>query len=206
MNDMRSRIKIFADGAIAQDVDSLIDRYGVRGFTTNPTLMSQAGVKDYMQFARQMVKATRGLPVSFEVFADEFDEMERQALKLAELGENVIVKIPITNTRGEPSTELITVLAEAGVKVNVTAVFTPNQVDNVIPCFKPGAQGIIEILWASCREIYNVAQATQVGCHIITVPYDIVRKLDLLGKDLTEFSLDTVKMFRRDAVASGYTL
>ena len=235
--DIRDRIKIFADGAIVEDVDTLIDRYGVKGFTTNPTLMSKAGVKDYKQFARQMLDAIRGLPVSFEVFADELDEMERQALKLAELGDNVYVKIPITNTRGEPTTEVIAALAEAGVSVNGTAVFTPNQIDSVIPCFKQGVPGMIsifagriadagidpcptvryaleqvkehshiEIVWASCREIYNVVQAAQVGCHIITVPYGLMRKLDLLGKDLTEFSLDTVKMFHKDAVVSGYTL
>lgn len=236
MRDIRN-IKVFADGALLKDVPDLIERYHVKGFTTNPTLMAKAGVKDYEHFARNMLEAAHGLPVSLEVFANDFAEMKRQALKLAGLGENVYVKVPVTNTLGQSSRGLVVSLAESGVKLNVTAVFTKGQIDFISPSFVQGVPAIlsifagriadtgvdptpiilhalsqvrdrpdVEVLWASCREIYNVVVAAQLGCHIVTVPNDMLAKLALLGKDLTEMSLETVRMFRRDALESSYNL
>jgi len=229
--------KVFADGAALREVAELRTRYGVCGFTTNPTLMAKAGVRNYWRFARDFLQAADGLPVSFEVFADEFDEMEDQAYRLADLGENVYVKIPVMNTCREPSYDTVSALSLAGVQVNVTAVFTINQIDDLVSCFSDKSLGIIsifagriadagvnpvptirhalkqtadkpnvEVLWASCREIFNVAQADRAGCHIVTVPYSVLPKLTCFGKDLTEFSWETVQMFRRDALASGFTL
>ncbi len=230
-------IKIFADGANLGDVPRLIRQYCVKGFTTNPTLMAKAKVRDYERFAKSLLDVAQGLPVSLEVFADTFGEMKEQALKLASWGENVYVKIPATDTSGRPSTELIASLSVARVKVNVTAVFTKEQIDSLIPQFHPDASAILsvfagriadagvdpgpiirhalegarakpklEVLWASCREIYSIVVAAQQGCHIITVPYDMLPKLDLFGKDLAEFSLETVRMFHRDAATSGYQI
>jgi transaldolase len=230
-------IQIFADGAVLADIRPLIERYAVKGFTTNPTLMAKAGIRDYEGFARQILDAAGALPVSLEVFADDMPEMERQARKLASWGDNVFVKIPITNTRGESTNELVRSLAAAGVKLNVTAILTTEQVDKLVPCLAEGTPAIIsvfagriadtgvdpvpimkhtlevarsrpraEVLWASCREIFNVVQAAQAGCHIITVPNDMLKKLDGLGRDLADLSLDTVKMFRNDALASGFEL
>jgi transaldolase len=230
-------IQIFADGAVLEDVRPLIERYAVRGFTTNPTLMAKAGIRDYEAFARQILDAAGALPVSLEVFADELPEMERQARKLASWGDNVFVKIPITNTRRDSTNELVRVLSQAGVKLNVTAVFTTDQVDRLMPCLADGVPAIVsvfagriadtgvdpgpivrhavdaarvrphaQVLWASCREIFNVVAAANAGCHIITVPNDMLKKLDGLGRDLGDLSLDTVKMFRDDALASGFVL
>ena len=230
-------IKLFADGAVIGDVPGLIEKHSVKGFTTNPTLMVQAGVRDYASFGREMLAVSRGLPVSFEVIADEPGEMERQALILAGWGENVYVKIPVTDTRGSSMRPLIRELSGRGVKVNVTAVFSPAQIDSLSDCFSEGTPGVvsifagriadagidpapiarhaveayadlpsIEVLWASCREIHNVVAAAQAGCDIITVPNAILTKLGLLGKDLEEFSLETVRMFYRDALAAGLTL
>ena len=195
------------------------------------------GIRDYRTFATQLLAVVGGRPVSFEVFADDIEEMRRQALTLAGWGENVYVKIPITNTRRESTAELVKSLSSAGVKLNVTAVFTPEQIVGLSRCFDSGtpavvsifagriadagidpasiiggaleqfqAQAHVEVLWASCREIFNVVSAASVGCHIVTVPIGMLDKLSSLGKDLAEFSLDTVKMFRADALASGLSL
>jgi transaldolase len=230
-------VKIFADGA---DRASMVELYAhplIRGFTTNPTLMRKAGVRDYRAFARDILGAIPDRPISFEVFADEFDEMERQAVEIASWGENVYVKVPITNTRGEKVNELAAELARRGVKLNVTAMMTLDQVREMSailakgpPCCLSVFAGRIadtgrdpipemseaikimrphrhqELIWASPRELLNIFQADSIGCHIITVTSDTLKKLTLVGKDLAEYSLDTVKMFRNDALASGFTL
>lgn len=231
------RIEVYADGASLKDIPVLIAKFPIQGFTTNPTLMAQEGVRDYLGFAHTLLEHSAGKPVSFEVFADDFLEMKSQARKLAALADNVFVKIPVTNTLGQSSTSLINDLTAEGIKINVTAVFTEKQIDALRPSFKSGVPGIIsifagriadagvdptpiikhglkafsglsdtKILWASCREVYNVEQAARAGCHIVTVPLAMLGKLATFGKDLTEFSLDTVKMFRKDALASGLTI
>ena len=231
------RIKIFADGADKAGMLELYRNPIIKGFTTNPTLMRKAGVGDYRSFAREIITAIPDRPISFEVLSDEFDEMERQALEIASWGENVYVKIPITNTRGVSSHELINRLVHAGVRLNVTALMTLGQVREVGPCLAEGPSGFVsifagrvadsgrdpvphmaaaiellrpypnlELLWASPRELLNIFQADAIGCHIITVSHDILKKLSLVGKDLNEYSLDTVKMFYNDAREAGYTL
>jgi transaldolase len=235
--DVLKNIKIFADGAVTRQVPDLIAKYAVRGFTTNPTLMAKEGIRDYHAFAKELLSVVGGRPVSFEVFADDLDEMRRQALTLAGWGDNVYVKIPITNTRRESTAALVKTLNAEGVKLNVTAVFTPEQIAGLARSFDHGtpavvsvfagriadagidpetivrraldqfaAQGHVEVLWASVREIFNVVSAAKVGCHIVTVPIAMLEKLNSLGKDLSDFSLDTVKMFRSDALASGLSL
>lgn len=235
--NIHEKIKIFGDGAILEDVKWLIREYKVKGFTTNPTLMKSAGVKDYMEFAEEMLQRVNGLPLSLEVFADEFDEMERQAHKLSGLGNNVFVKIPITNTKAEPSYDLINRLNQGGVQLNITAIFTEEQLkglvphlQNSVPCIVSVFAGRIadagldpvpymkyaveqfkenknaEVLWASPRQIYNVIEAVNAGCHIITVQNSLLQKIKNFGKDLSDFSLDTVKMFYNDALESGYKL
>ena len=230
-------VKIFADGA---DKDGMIEMYGqpyIKGFTTNPTLMRKAGISDYEAFARDVLIAIPDRPISFEVFSDEFDEMEEQALKIAGWGENVYVKIPITNTKGESSSDLVKKLSGAGVKLNVTAMMTLSQVEETVSVLNGdvpayisvfagriadsgrdpvpvmaeavklcSAYPKIELIWASPRELLNIFQADAVGCHIITVSNEILKKLILVGKDLHEFSLDTVKMFYKDAKHAGYSL
>ena len=231
------RIKLFADGADVQNILALAAKPWIKGFTTNPTLMRKAGVTDYRSFAREVVMAVGERPVSFEVFADEIPEMEGQAYEIASWGSNVNVKIPVTNTRGEPMDSLIGRLSAAGVKVNVTAVFTLEQVRRIVANLAPQTPAIIsvfagriadtgldplpimtkarnvmakrpkaELLWASPRELLNVVQADDAGCHIITVTTDLLHKLCLLGKDLDMFSLETVQMFHRDAAAAGYRI
>ena len=231
------RIKLFADGA---DRTGILEMYGnprIKGFTTNPTLMRKAGIADYAAFARDILVAVPDRPISFEVFSDEFDEMERQAMAIASWGEHVYVKIPITNTRREPSLPLIERLAKSGVKLNVTALMTLAQVRDVCTAVQGGAATVIsvfagriadtgrdpvpmmaaareltrmapntELLWASPRELLNIFQADAVGCDIITATNDILKKLELVGKDLDDFSLETVEMFRNDAVKAGFTL
>jgi len=231
------KVKIFADGA---DRAGMLDMYRnplIKGFTTNPTLMRKAGVSDYQAFALDILQAITDRPISLEVFSDEFAEMERQAREIATWGDNVYVKIPVTNTRGESSIELIHSLAEAGIKVNVTAMLALDQVRDVSAVLAEGPAALVsvfagrvadtgrdpmplmaaavelvrlyanvELIWASPRELLNIFQADAVGCDIITVSNDILKKLDLVGKDLHEFSLDTVKMFRDDAVKAAYTL
>jgi len=236
-NPRALRVKIFADGADKASILELARNPLIQGFTTNPTLMRKAGVKDYECFCRDLLENIPERPFSFEVFSDEFEEMERQALRIAGWGENVYVKIPITNTRRQSSAALVGRLSLQGVKVNVTAMMTMEQVDAVLPYLEDGppsylsifagrvadagsdplplmcaalermrAHPQIELIWASPRELFNIVQADTLGCHIITVTHDLLKKLPTLGKDLDEFSLDTVKMFRDDAVAAGYTL
>ena len=231
------QIKLFADGA---DKEGMLEMYRqpyIKGFTTNPTLMSKAGVSDYEAFATDIIQAIPDRPISFEVFSDDFDEMERQALKISEWGENVYVKIPVTNTRGESSMNLVGRLAGAGVKMNVTAMMPLSQVRDVAKVLAGGppaylsvfagriadsgrdpvpvmAEAVeictdcpnIELIWASPRELLNIFQADAIGCHIITVTNNVLKKLSLIGKDLSEFSLETVKMFHDDALEAGYTL
>jgi transaldolase len=231
------RIKIFADGADRASILELYRDPAIKGFTTNPTLMRKAGVSDYAGFARDVLAVVKDRPISFEVFSDEFAEMERHAMKIAGWGENVYVKIPVTNTRQESSAGLIRKLARDGVKVNATALLTVEQVSEIagvlaggppsvisvfagriadtgrdpLPIMKASMEIIsphrnIELIWASPREVLNVLQADAIGCHIITVTADILKKLPVLGTDLAAMSLDTVKMFHRDAVAAGFTL
>ena len=209
----------------------------IRGFTTNPTLMRKAGVADYKSFAIEALNIVTDRPISFEVFADDFDEMEAQALEIASWGDNVNVKIPITNTKGDSAVPLVGRLSGKGVVVNVTAMFTLDHVRSVIDVLDaetPAIQSVFagrvadsgrdpvphmkkaveiaaakpnaEILWASPRELLNIFQADAVGCHIITVTNDVLKKLSGIGKDLKAFSLETVKMFYDDAAAAGYTI
>jgi transaldolase len=231
------KVKIFADGADLAAMVEMSKRPYISGLTTNPTLMRKAGITDYPAFARQVLEAIPNKPISFEVFSDEFEEMKRQAMQIASWGKNVFVKIPVTNTRAEPADDLIADLAKAGVKVNVTAIMTAQQVQRVstalgkhAPCnisvfagrvadtgrdplpILSQCLGIIgkhknqELIWASPRELLNVFQADKLGCHIITVTGDILKKLDLIDKDLSEYSLETVKMFYDDAKAAGFKL
>ncbi len=231
------KIKIFADGA---DRDGIIEMYNnpqVAGFTTNPTLMRKAGISDYRAFALDILKEVPDRPISFEVFSDEFPEMERQAMEIASWGDNVYVKIPVTNTRGEASYELARKLSRAGVKVNVTALMLLEQVrrvgeaiDGGAPCCVSVFAGRVadtgldpvpmmatavellrpypnaELIWASPRELLNVFQADAIGCHIITVTNDVLKKLNLVGKDLKQYSLETVQMFHADAQVAGFDL
>ena len=230
-------IKVFADGAEIDGIVALAADPLIKGFTTNPTLMRKCGVKDYAAFARQALDAVPRLPISFEVFADEPGEMCRQARLIAGWGENVYVKVPVTTTAREPTTEVVRTLAGEGVKLNVTGLMTLDQVATVADALAGGPPAIVsvfagriadagvdpvpimraaleilephaqlELLWASPREIFNVVQADQIGCHIITATPDILGKLKGLGKDLADFSLETVKMFYEDARAAGYSL
>ena len=230
-------VKIFADGA---DVAGMVDLYRkpyIKGFTTNPTLMRKSGISDYRAFALQVLQAIPDRPISFEVFSDEFDDMERQAREIASWGDHVYVKIPVTNTRRESACDLVRRLSHAGVKLNVTALLTLDQVREVTAAVAGGAPACIsvfagriadtgydpvplmaaavelmrlapnaELIWASPRELLNVVQADAVGCHIITATSDILAKLPTLGKDLDEFSLDTVKMFHEDGRKAGFHL
>ena len=231
------QVKIFADGANKREMLELYAQPYIKGFTTNPTLMRKAGIADYAGFARDILDAIPDRPISFEVFSDEFDEMERQALEIASWGSQVFVKIPITNTRGQSACPLIRRLTSAGVKVNVTALMTLSQVRQVagvleehVPAYVSVFAGRIadtgrdpvplmsaavaileplpqaELIWASPRESLNVFQADAIGCHVITVTPDILKKLSLTGKDLGAYSLDTVKMFYRDACEAGFHL
>ena len=231
------KTKLFGDGADKTTMLSLYKDSRIQGFTTNPTLMRKAGITDYEAFARDILESIPDRSISFEVFADDFAEMERQARKIASWGENVYVKIPVTNTQAEPSFGLIRRLTRAGVKINVTALLTLGQVRDVGEALKGGTEAYIsvfagriadtgrdpvplmaaavelvapypniELIWASPRELLNVFQANAIGCHIITATSDILKKLDLVGKDLGEYSLDTVKMFYDDAVKSGFVL
>src|SRR5271157_4964445 len=231
------KVKIFADGA---DLDGILELYHnpyITGFTTNPTLMRKSGITDYEKFARQVLEKITDRPISFEVFSDEFNEMERQARKIASWGRNVYVKIPVTNTRRESSVALIRRLAQEKVKLNVTALMTLDQVRMVsgaladhtssfisifagriadtgrdpMPIMKEAVEIMSshttqELIWASPRELLNIFHADEIGCHVITVTHDILKKLPLVGKELDEYSLDTVKMFHGDAQIAGYTL
>ncbi|MBO0728339.1 MAG: transaldolase [Acidimicrobiaceae bacterium] len=231
------QVKIFADGADANGIAELARNPLIKGFTTNPTLMRSSGVTDYEGFARGILPCVGDLPISFEVFADDFDEMVRQGRRIATWGEPVYVKIPITDTQGRPSDEVLRTLAADGVKLNVTAMLTLDQVRSAAACLAGGPSCFIsvfagriadtgrdpvplmreavevlaphpnlELIWASPREILNIMQADSIGCHIITVTHDMLKKLPTIGRDLCEFSLDTVRMFHRDAEAAGFAL
>ncbi len=235
LRDIQTRI--FADGADLDGILALAEDPNIAGFTTNPTLMWKAGLTDYADFAQRLLERITTHPISFEVFADDADEMRRQARLIAAWGDNVYVKIPITTTSGESMAPLVRELSEDGVQVNVTAMFTTAQVELITAAVKDGApsyQSVFagriadagvdpvpimanavevmkaapksELIWASPREILNVVQADQVGCHIITVTHDLLKKLPLLGHDLDQYSLETVQMFHRDAVSAGFTL
>ena len=237
MNATNLNVKLFADGADLASMAKLYANPLIKGFTTNPTLMRKAGVQDYEQFAREVLRAIPDRPISFEVFSDDWDEMARQARQIAAWGDNVYVKIPITNTRGESAAALITALSRDGIKVNATALMTLAQVRTVcdalvagpaacvsvfagriadagrdpIPIMAAAVEMVnaypgVELIWASPRELLNVVQADAVGCHIITATSDILAKLPTLGKDLDEFSLDTVKMFHEDGRKAGFQL
>ncbi|GIW78848.1 MAG: transaldolase [Gemmatales bacterium] len=231
------KVKLFADGADLDVIAQLAQDPRIQGFTTNPTLMRKAGVADYRAFALDVLKIVPDRPISFEVFSDEFSEMEQQALEIASWGSNVNVKIPVTNTRGEFCGPLVSRLSAQGVQVNVTAILTIDQVRRVCDCLSTKTRSFVsvfagriadtgrdpvpvmqeavsilkakpnaELIWASPRELYNVVQADQVGCHIITATKDILAKLGMLGKDLAQLSLETVQMFRNDAVNAGFTI
>lgn len=231
------KVKLFADGADKAGMVEMYRKPFVKGFTTNPTLMRKAGISDYRGFAREILAEIPDRPISFEVFSDDFDEMERQAREIATWGANVYVKIPVSNTKREPAYDLVRSLSHDGVKVNVTAMLTLDQVRAVAEALKDGAPANVsvfagriadtgvdpvpvmaeavriladvpnaELIWASPRELLNVFQADSVGCHIITATNDILKKLDLIGKDLADYSLDTVKMFFNDARAAGFSL
>jgi transaldolase len=231
------RVQIFADGA---DMASMLELYRqpyIKGFTTNPTLMRQAGVTDYERFALEILQHIPDRPISFEVFADDATEMERQARKIARWAANVYVKIPVTNTRREPMYELIRRLSADGIQVNATAVLALDQVDPIAQALRGGAPSYIsvfagrvadtgrdpvpmmkaalqlmapeprtQLVWASPRELLNIFQADEIGCHIITVTADVLKKISLIGKDLHDYSLETVQMFHQDAARSQYSL
>ncbi len=238
MNPLESlRVKIFADGADASTMIELCGNPLIKGFTTNPTVMRTSGVTHYERFARRVLEGIGERPISFEIFGDGADEMERQARKIASWPGNVYVKVPVTNTKGESTTDLLRRLTADGIKVNVTALMTLEQLASVrealgkvVPAYvslfagRIADAGIdpvplarqalkilqghanIELIWASPRELLNVFHAESAGCHVVTLTMDLLAKLPLVGKNLQEFSLDTVKMFHRDALAANLTL
>jgi transaldolase len=238
MNTMSSlKVRIFADGADRAGMLAMAAKPYITGLTTNPTLMRKAGIADYRAFARDILQAIPDKPISFEVFSDDFAEMERQALEIADWGRNVYVKVPVTNTLRQSSCDLIRRLARRNVKLNVTALMTLAQVRDVVQVLSPEVPSYVsvfagriadtgreplplmaaavellkmnpkaELIWASPRELLNIFHADSIGCHIITVTNDILKKIELVGKDLEDYSLDTVKMFRADAVAAGFVL
>ena len=231
------KVKLFADGADLAGIKEMATNPAIKGFTTNPTLMRKAGVANYKAFALQALQVVGGRPISFEVFADEFGEMEKQAHEIASWGKNIYVKIPVTNTKREFSGALVERLSRSGVQLNVTALMTVDQVRRVTERLAPETPAIIsvfagrvadtgrdplpimaeavktmkkkpksELIWASPRELLNIFQANEVGCHIITATNDIIKKLSLVGKDLDAYSLETVEMFYKDAKTAGYSI
>lgn len=231
------RVKLFADGADLKVIAAMAANPLIKGFTTNPTLMRKAGISDYVAFAREAIRIVPDRPISFEVFSDDFADMEMQALEIASWGSNVFVKIPVTNTRGDSAAPLVARLALAGVQLNVTAILTDAQVGDIAAALSPRTASFVsvfagriadtgrdpipviarsveilrnlplaEVIWASPRELLNVLQADAVGCHVITATADVLNKLPLVGKDLTVYSLETVEMFRNDALAAGYSV
>ena len=230
-------IKLFADGADLQGMTEMAAKPYIAGLTTNPTLMNKAGISDYVKFAKQVIKEIPNKPISFEVFSDDLNEMQNQGEKIASWGENVFVKIPVTNTLGISTTPVIRYLTALGVKVNVTAIMTTSQVQSTVEALNPQYESYISVfagriadtgrdpvpamkeslkimssnqnaklIWASPRELLNVFQANEIGCHIITATNDILKKLELVGKDLEEYSLETVKMFYDDATKSKFSI
>lgn len=231
------QVKIFADGADKTGMLEMYQKAYIKGFTTNPTLMRKAGITDYRAFAQDILTAMPDRPISFEVFADDVEEMQRHAYEIASWGKNIYVKIPVTTTRREPTASLVKRLSHDGIKVNVTALMTLDQVRTVAEAVEGGAPSYIsvfagriadtgrdplplmseavailrpnpvaELIWASPRELLNIFHADSIGCQVITVTNDILKKLELVGKDLDEYSLDTVKMFYADAVSAGFEL
>lgn len=231
------KVKIFADGADKSTMLEMYQKPFIKGLTTNPTLMNKAGIRDYRAFCKDILISIKDKPLSFEVFSDDFKEMERQALEIASWGDNVYVKIPITNTKNEPCFALVKALAKEKVKLNVTALMTLDQVSHVIESLEDSVPSYIsifagriadtgrdplpimtealnlmkenplsELIWASPRELLNIFQADDIGCHVITVTNDILKKLSLVGYDLDKYSLDTVKMFYNDAVVAGFKI
>ncbi len=231
------RVDIFADGADRSGIEELAKHPAIKGFTTNPTLMRASGIGDCEGFALDVLPLVGDRPISFEVFADDFREMVRQGRRIAGWGAQVYVKIPVTDTAGRSSSEVVWELSSQGIHLNVTAMTTPEQIERVLDSLHPGVGHFVSLfagrvadtgrdpipairrcleileprpevrlIWASPRELLNVIQAHEVGCHIITLTHDLLRKLPLLGKDLDEFSLETVRMFHRDAVSAGYRL
>ena len=237
MNTKSLKVKIFADGADKSGMIEMYNKSFIKGLTTNPTLMKKAGITDYETFAKDILTTVTDKPLSLEVFSDELDEMKRQALKIATWGNNVYVKIPVTNTRKESTCSIIKKLSDNGVKLNITAIMTLAQVRDVVLSLNPEVSAYVsvfagriadtgidpipimsaaveltrlkpkaEVIWASPRELLNIFHADQIGCQIITVTNDILKKLGLVGYDLENYSLDTVKMFFNDATAAGYQL
>ena len=231
------KVKIFADGADKIGMLEMYNKPYIKGLTTNPTLMKKEGIKNYENFAKDILASIKDKPISFEVFSDDMDEMEIQALKISTWGANVYVKIPVTNTKSKPTYSLIKKLADKGVKLNVTAIMTLNQVRDVVlnlnhdvasyvsvfagriadtgvdplPLMSAAVQitslnSKAEVIWASPRELLNIFHADSIGCHVITVTNDILKKLEFVGYDLNDYSLDTVKMFYNDAVTAGFNL
>jgi transaldolase len=231
------KVKIFADGADIKAMREAAANPLIKGFTTNPTLMRQAGVTDYKAFALEVLKLIPDRPISFEVFADDFPTMSDQAQEIASWGENVYVKIPVTNTKGEFAGPLLASLSQAGIKLNVTAIMTLDQVAKVGAALAENVPAVVsvfagriadtgrdpiphmeealgllatrpkaELLWASPREVLNIYQADAIGCHIITITPDHLKKLSLAGKDLDEYSRETVKMFHNDATTAGFSI
>jgi transaldolase len=230
-------VKIFADGADLPGMIEMANKPYISGLTTNPTLMKKVGITDYEKFAKAVLAEIKDIPISFEVFSDEVESMKRQGEKIASWGENVYVKVPITNSQGESTKSVIAHLAGKGVKVNVTALMTDVQVIEVVDALNPNVESYVsvfagriadtgrnpipimkrsldalsenakaELIWASPRELLNIFQADEIGCHIITATNDILGKIDLVDKDLTDYSLETVQMFYRDAQTSGFSL
>jgi transaldolase len=231
------KVKIFADGADKADMLEMYNKSFIQGLTTNPTLMKKVGITDYRAFCKDILTTIKEKPVSFEVFSDDFAEMERQAMEIASWGSNVYVKIPVTNTKQETCYALVKKLAAQKVKLNVTAIMTLAQVRDVVESLNPNVPSYVsvfagriadtgrdpvpmmteaveilklspasELIWASPRELLNIFQADDIGCHVITVTNDILKKLSLVGYDLDDYSLDTVKMFYNDAVAAGFKI
>lgn len=231
------KVKIYADGA---QLESMIEEYNkgfVKGFTTNPSLMKKAGVKNYREFSKNVLSNIKDMPISFEVFADEKEKMIKEAKEISTWGKNVYIKIPVVDTKGRFTGEVIKEIANQDIKVNVTAVFTINQVEEILNCLNKDTQAIIsifagriadtgvdptgivkeavemakeyknvEILWASCRELYNIFQAQESGCHIITVQNNLLNKWNLVGKDLNSYSIETVNDFYKDAKSLGFSI
>ena len=231
------KIKIYADGANKEQIISLNSKTYIKGFTTNPSLMKKSGIKDYEKFSRDILETIKEKPFSLEVFADDFKEIEAQARKINQWGKNVYVKIPVTNTKGHKNYNLIKELSNEGIKLNITAIFTKDQINDTINVLNRDVNSIVsifagriadtgvdpasyikfakdlvedkhltEILWASTRETFSIFEAQRIGCDIITVPHEILNKLDLLGKNLDEYSLETVKQFYKDAISSNFKL
>ena len=231
------KVKIFSDGADKTGMMEMNSNPLIQGLTTNPTLMKKAGITDYCSFCKDILTTIKAKPISFEVFSDDFSEMEHQARKISSWGRNVYVKIPVTNTRKETCYALVKKLTSQGVKVNVTALMTLEQTRDVVAALNPEIPSYVsifagriadtgrdplplmeaavemlkvapaaELIWASPRELLNIFQADDIGCQVITVTNDLIKKLSLVGRDLEDYSLDTVKMFYDDALSAGYDI